>query len=227
LADDISLDRGLAKCRACNSVTSLDEQLSTAGSAGEKPSPPKERKRPKVPLPPHIQVDDTGSSLRIVRRWFSPGIIFLAVFCLCWDSFLVFWYTMAVKPGAPFMLKVFPILHVVVGVALTYTALAGFLNRTVIEATSEFLSVRHGPVPWPGKRTLPVEALDQLYCQEDSSSTSDGVRYSYRVNALMKGAKKVPLVTRLADRDQALFIEQELERWLHIKDRPVGGEMRV
>jgi hypothetical protein len=27
--------------------------------------------------------------------------------------------------------------------------------------------------------------------------------------------------------DQALFIEEELERWLRVEDRPVGGEMRV
>jgi hypothetical protein len=28
-------------------------------------------------------------------RWFTPSVIFLVFFCIAWDSFLIFWYSMA------------------------------------------------------------------------------------------------------------------------------------
>jgi len=38
--------------------------------------------------------------------------------------------------------------------------LACLLNHTVIEVTSEFVTVRNGPMPWWGNRTLPIEKIE-------------------------------------------------------------------
>jgi hypothetical protein len=110
---------------------------------------------------------------------------------------------------------IFTIPHAAVGLLLVYATLAGLLNRTVIKVTSEFLTVRHGPVPWFGNRRMRIDELERLSCDRETDPEKHGGRYVYEINALTKGASKVDLMTDL-DRAQALFIKQELERWLPI-----------
>jgi hypothetical protein len=183
------------------------------------------RDRPRVLMPAGFAIDDSAVGLRITRRWFSGVFIFLAFFCIAWDSFLVFWYSMAFGGGAPWIFKVFPIVHLAVGVGLTYFTLAGFLNTTTIQVAMDELTIQHGPLPWFGNHRLSVHDLDQLYSQQEMNRNRNGVSYSYKVNAVTKGNRKITLVSGLTEADQALFIEQQLENYMRIKDRPVPGEL--
>jgi hypothetical protein len=113
-----------------------------------------------------------------------------------------------------------------VGVGLTYFTLAGFLNQTTIEVDTFRLSIRHGPLPWFGNCTLPAAEIGQLYCQERTRRQNNGgSSTTYSVSAVTKGGRQVKLVSTLEDQDQALFIEQQIEQYLGIEDRPVGGEL--
>ena len=42
----------------------------------------------------------------------------------------------------------------------------------------------------------------------------------------MKTKQDIKLLSKLTDTAQALFVEQEIERFLNIEDRPVEGEMK-
>src|SRR6516164_4900011 len=89
-SDDMNLANMVAKCRGCHALVNLRDHL----PANRRSDPPAgARERPRVPMPSGFSVDDLGVGLRIVRRWFSGMFIFLALFCIAWDSFLVFWYT--------------------------------------------------------------------------------------------------------------------------------------
>jgi len=103
--------------------------------------------------------------------------------------------------------------HVVIGLLLVYMTLAGLLNRTILIVTSEFLTLRHGPMPWPGNRKLPVNDLDRVYCCKETAPQKRDWTYVYGVCALTKEGNKVNLITDL-DRHRALFIKQQIERWL-------------
>ena len=163
---------------------------------------------------------------RITRRWFSCVFIFLAFFCVFWDGFLVFWYSIAFGAGAPLIAKLFPILHLALGIGLTYFTLAGFVNRTTIEVASDELTIQHGPLPWFGNHRLPVDQLEQLYSRQVVNQGKNGrISYSYKVNAVTREGKKITLLSGLTESDQALFVEQQLEQHLGIKDRPVPGEL--
>jgi hypothetical protein len=210
------------KCRACNALVNLRDYLPESVQPVRPVAP---RQRLQVPRPPGFVVDDSGMALTITRRWFSCAFIFLAFFCVAWDSFLVFWYSMAFAMNAPWIFKVFPVIHLAVGIGLTYFTLAGFLNRTTITVDGEALSIHHGPLPWWGNCRLPVDQLEQVYCQQQTNRGRNGVSYSYTVNAVMKEGSKRTLVSGLTEQDHALYIEQQLERYLGIQDRPVPGEM--
>ena len=219
-ADDINIDKAIAKCSACNAVFGFGDLLPDGSDAMARPQ------RDPVPMPKAITIEDWGGNLIINRRWFSLGFVFLLFFCAAWDGFLVFWYKMAFADDAPLMMKIFPIGHLAVGVGLTYFTLAGFLNTTRITAGSSEVTVRHGPLPWLGNRTIPASDIEQLYCTEHTCRHSnETTSITYRVNAVLSGGKKAKLLSGLTDADQALYIEQTIENRLGIEDRRVRGEM--
>jgi hypothetical protein len=229
-ADGINLDRMIAKCGACNAVFDFSSQIRRDPA----PSTALQRRRPAVPMPSNITVHrglagdlDTYRSrggaepIVIVRRWFTPAYLGLLFFCIGWDAFLVFWYSIALRGGA-WLMVVFPIAHVAIGVGLTYTTLAGLINRTWIAVQDGWLTVRHGPIPWRGNHRLRVEAVKQLFCEQGKGKK--GV--SFGLFAVLDDGRKLPLVTSVETPDQALFLEQVLEDHLGIEDQEVGGEYR-
>ncbi|MCA9210143.1 MAG: hypothetical protein KDA55_17415, partial [Planctomycetales bacterium] len=115
--------------------------------------------------------------------------------------------------------------HVAVGVFLTYLTLSMFVNKTVIRVANGELSVRHGPLPWPGKRNLLAHEIQQLYVTEQMRRTKHGYRYTYHLNAKMAHGEVVKLLSNLDTPDQGLFIEQKLEHHLKIEDEAVAGEV--
>lgn len=237
-ASDLHLDRGIAVCSACGSVQRLPAS-GTSDSHEDSESAPSRKPLGEVPVPARFVVEDDGHELTIRYRWFHWALLFLLFFAIAWDSFLVGWYWMLTagpfghNGGMPGPVKliffIFPIAHVAVGVGLTYFVLAGLLNSTVIRVSDGRLSVRHGPIPWLGNFDLPTDSLEQIYCQNKlhKSRDDDGhttTSMQYEVHAIV-GGKKQKLLGGLHDADQALFVEQRLERFLGLEDRPVSGEM--
>lgn len=165
-AADVNLDTALAKCTGCNAVFGIMDQIPDGGTLRSTAAPLRE-----VPLPPRFAVDDFGGTLRIQFRWFTPMVFIPLFFCIFWDGFLVVWYAIAFSTNGPLMMKLFPLLHVAVGVGLTWFVLATFVNRTTItvgdgacvvrriedDAGLQPLRVRSGAVHRAADRALPAD----------------------------------------------------------------------
>lgn len=181
--------------------------------------------RPRIITPASVQVIRDNQSARIVQRWFSAKYIPMAFFALAWDAFLVFWYSIALSGHAPFIFIIFPIVHVAIGIGITYSTIAGFLNRTTLELDREELSIWFEPVPWLGEKRIKTRDIKQLFCKEAMQRTKSGSSVSYDLYAVTQDVKQVKLLSGVESPDVALFFEQELETWLHITDQPVYGEV--
>ncbi len=181
--------------------------------------------RPRVPVPASVRIVKDGQSACIVQRWFSWKYLPMAFFAVAWDSFLIFWYGMAIGTHAPWIFVVFPIAHLAVGIGITYSTLAGFFNRTTVELTRDALSVWYDPLPWFGEKTVKTGDLKQLFCTESGSNGKNGPTYSYQLFAITRADRQVKLIGNLDSPDVALFFEQQLETWLRIEDVPVAGEI--
>jgi hypothetical protein len=217
-ADDVNVQTSIAKCRDCNAVFGFAAQVGGTGFTA-----PGKRA---VDMPDDYTLATEGADLVLVRRWFNWKFMFLLLFCVAWDSFLVFWYVNALKHNGPWLMVVFPIAHVAVGVGLTYFTVAGFVNRTRVTVNQLELRVKHYPLPWPGNRTLQRQEIDQLFCEEKLNNSRNGSSYTYGVSVVMPGGKRIKLVSGLDTPEDALFLEQKIEGYLGITDRPVAGEMR-
>ena len=179
----------------------------------------------KAPIPDHITMEQTPTGLLFSYRWFSPAFIFVALFAVAWDGFLVFWYTIATSQDAPLVMLLFPVVHVLVGVGITYYALAGFYNRTLVLVGEGKLTIQHVPLPWPGNKVLQASDLTQLYSEERIIRTRNGTQIKYQLNAITGENKKIALMSNLTAPDQVRFLEHKLEEHLGITDVPVQGEM--
>lgn len=212
-------------CQYCGNehIFNLPSRADQAASA-----PGKETlSRPWIPRPENVKFEKRSDSLRLVRRWFTAGVIPLAFFCLFWDGFLCVWYSAAfMSPAGPQIVMIlFPTLHLAVGVGLSYFVLASFLNRTTIKVDRQWFIVQHDPVPWPGEVKVPVKELTQLYCQEKVKQGKRSTSTTYDLSAVLQDGRKKTLLTGLDSPEVAAFIEQQVESWLNIEDRRVVGEM--
>jgi len=179
-----------------------------------------------TPRPNQVKIEKLDDGLKLSWRWFSLKYIPLAFFCVAWDAFLCFWYSMALgMSNTPWIMIVFPVAHLAVGVGLTYSTLAGFLNTTTIKIDRRVLTVQHDPMPWMGEIKTPIAQLEQFYCKEKRSSSKNGEHFSYQLNAMLKDGRDLSLVSNLESPDIALFLEQQMESWLNIPDTDVAGEM--
>jgi len=182
--------------------------------------------RPEVGQPANVVLQRDGQSARIVQRWFSLKYIPMAFFAIAWDSFLVFWYTTAFSHGAPWIMVVFPIAHVAVGIGITYSVVAGFLNRTMLEVRKDEIEIWYEPLPWLGETTVKIRDVKQFFCKEKmNSSRNSTTTTTYELYVLTRDNHSIKLLSNLENPDTALFFEQQLETWLKIVDQPVEGEL--
>lgn len=180
-----------------------------------------------IGLPEKMQMQNHGSYVEITRKWFGFQTIILTAFVLFWDSFLLFWYSEVLQQGAGIIFILFPLLHVGVGVGLTYYLLASWFNTTHVYIGNLQLGIRHRPIPWFGNKDVPAGNLAQLYSKEKISYSKNGRRVSFEVRANTKDGRNIKILGGLESQEQALYIEQQVEKYLHIRDAPVPGEIKA
>jgi hypothetical protein len=180
--------------------------------------------RPRAPQPESVSVALEAGSLKIVFRWLSWKFIGLLVFCIAWDSFLLFWYS-NVGENSPWIMIVFPMAHVAVGLGLTYYMFAGFLNSTIIMMNHQFLIITQTPLPWFGNRRVESAKLAQLYTEQVMIQSRNSSSSSYQLSGILRNNRKVKLLSGLPSQDVTLFVEQSIEEYLRIADEPVAGEV--
>lgn len=231
-ARHVNLARTLASCPTCHEIFDFSETVGGGaspkgheeGRGEEKREKRTGKARPSVELPATIHVQDAGKTLHVSLRWRHWKFYPLAFFCVLWDGFMIFWFTMAIASGA-WPMALFGSLHAAVGVALTYYTVCGFVNRTTVYVGDGRIAVAHEPLPWPGARDIALDELEQLFCEERIHRTKNGTSYTYELHAILRDGNRIKLLSGLNAPEEAFFLEQEMERFLGIEDRAVPGEL--
>jgi hypothetical protein len=222
-ATDVNIKLGVGKCLACDSVFSLVDQTGRAVTPLRSNLP--------IAAPRHWRVDDFGPDLTIGWRWYTHAIWFLVFFAIIWDGFLFVWYTVAIGQllsgkgdWSAVIMLVFPTLHLLVGVGITYAVFATFLNRTEVKLSSGELTVYQGPLPvWGNKRVSTID-INQLFVSEQCHQRKRGCGYSYNLNALLTSGERISLLSNIQEPAEALYLERTLEERLQLADQRVAGD---
>ena len=180
-----------------------------------------------IGIPPQITIHKEFQQLRITRKWFDVKYIYIAPFAFIWNAFLFYWYKMALPSSdIDWLFLLFPMLHVGMGIWLTYYVLTGLFNKTVIDVNFNSVNVKHSPFPYSGNKTLTSKTLIQLYCRREDFWSRFHGSSSFTVHAITSKRENIKLLSGLENAEQALFIEQEIEKFLNIEDKQVKGEVR-
>lgn len=122
------------------------------------------------------------------------------------------------------MMAIFPLIHVGVGISLTYSTLTGFLNHTTIDLLTSAttpgrtyrdpdrhgdatLTVRHAPLPWRGNQRLSATSLRGFTAVEREIRNKQSSKVVYDVAAIDADGRQRTLVKNLS-RDEAEYLGQ-------------------
>ncbi len=215
---NININSSLAKCGACNTVFSLkDDHFFQSDRKG----------RPEMIMPEGTDVLELSESLDIRLDWLQShprgALGFLTFFAIMWNGILGIALGGALLAGA-FSSIAFMSIHLLVGLGLIYYLSTVYLNYTDIIVTESYIDISHRPVknPFIPSKRIESSDIDQLYVTKYVSSRTNGnPNYAYALYAILKtNGKKINLVKGM-NRETQLYLEQEIERFLKIKDRPV------
>jgi hypothetical protein len=206
-AHDVHVELGIANCRTCRGVLDLRSR--------SEPRPP-------APLPERFVVDDNLERLQIRWRWFTARHLSRLFVALVWNGFLFLWCTNAAPAS---LMSWLPFGLAALNIGFVYTTLAGFCNSTRVWVDGAQLRIEHGPLPSRGNRRLAGSELKQLFSERRESTSKRGGDPTYQVSAVLRDDRKLVLLRGLSSADQALYLEQAIEKRLGIADKPVAGEL--
>lgn len=218
-AEDIELSHRLAKCRGCNRVFAIELAASPVMATTSATIPSK---------PDKLKLIDEHGQGYMQWHWFHPVAFVLLIFCIAWNSFLFTWYSHALfglgganAARAPFewLMIIFPIGHVAVGVGLAYLTLCLFFNRTQIVYDGRYLVSRSGPIPVRRTRTFAREEILRLENEARASTTKSHTQYLWQLYVIQTDNTRKPLITQVHEPALIRYVQWQLETWL---DLPVG-----
>lgn len=251
LSSDINLNRAIAKCSSCHVVFNIEPQFREKNPPNPqaprykdpfekehprlefdtqndilKPNFPVARKEEIFIIPKGIEVLKMLSELNIDVKWRGNVHWFLVIFTLIWNAFIFVFLTIALSSGT-YGILLFMSAHILVGVGLIYRTLAGLFNTTHIVVDHSYTTIQHRPFKVFFKEIkIETRNIEQLYVKKYIMSRTNGKpNYAYGVMAKMKDGSEIRIVKGIKRTEQALFIEQEIEKFTGIVDRPVRGEI--
>jgi hypothetical protein len=206
---------GVAQCPACEAVFDYAPEPAAL-----------------VPRPRGLVERETASDLVLTYRWFRPQHVVLAIFATFWNGFLLVWYSLALSNlgGLGLMdlvMILFPILHVAVGVAVAYAALAGFVNRTEVRVTKASVHATHGPLPWRRPPPLPVDQVTRLFVAEHPRTHEDEGTPTWDLKAELTSGEEQIVCEGIDDLARGRYLAQRVGTWLGLHAKAVSGEVRA
>ncbi len=175
--------------------------------------------------PKNIDIQFDFDALTLTYRWQSARYFILLFVCIAWNVVSAYlWSTLSFDRF--YATALVSIIFSLLGLGITYYTLAGILNRTVIIVNLQWLVIRHGPLPWCSNKRIEITRIFQLYVEDAPGRFGfRGSPFGYRLKAILRDNTKLKLLSGLPSPDIARFVEQSVEEYLHIEDRPVAGEM--
>lgn len=218
LSSDINLNKGIAKCSSCSVIFNIDHDMH-----GDIPAA---RKEEIFVIPKGIEVLKMMSELEIDMKWRHTASWFLVIFTLIWNAILLPFGLFIIISGELFVL-LFMSLHLLVGIGLIYWCIASLLNTTYINVDSRYITIEHRPLKLFFKEyQLETQNVEQLYVKKYSNGSTNGrPNYVHAVMAIMKNKEEIQIIKGISKPTQALYIEQEIEKFTGIQDRSVAGEI--
>lgn len=213
--------KGLGQCSQCAHTFDISQEI--------KKDP---LRRPEIIMPQGIEMLKLRRSMELVIDWYhatpKSGIIGLLSGSFSWNLLLIpliIWMALS----GHFLMLLFFSGHVVTGALLLLYLTAKLFNKTRITVESEGIQIEHQPIktPWNRSQFIGKDSIQQLFVsryRERLQTKSKKTVEAYALSAVLSDGKTVELVRGL-NKETQLYLEQEIERYLGIRDEVVSAEI--
>lgn len=165
--------------------------------------------------------DDDG--LHLIYRW-RKGSLPVQVLSVALINIFVLWWLADAFNQRRIDLAALGLVFLAFGIWTIASLLLTLFNRTHIRVSLNQLTVRSGPFSISSSQAMPREQIKQVYVVQFKNGTGRHRRISYRVQAALFDYPDMVIVPHLGDSTDALYIEQQIERFLSLRDVRVAGE---
>ena len=187
--------------------------------------------RSNIDIPESFQIDNGPEGFVIRLKLLEPEIIVDIFYCLVFNGFLIVFI---------FLDSVFSfstVLYLIFVLWMDHRVFAYLFNTTTITIGCDEIKVRHAPVPAFGEKTIARAGIQQVYSKKTIISPGWYAlqyhpywlnSYPYKtcgVNVIVNGGGDIKLIGGFCRKEDALFIEQQIEKYLGISNAPVPGEL--
>ncbi len=198
---------GVAQCPACPAAVRLVDRT-------EFPL----LEYPAQALPKGITLEMTDQRLTLSNRRFKWSVIFPLIFGIGLSMPLF----MALFTWQP---DLFFLPFGWIGLPFLCHALIRVFNQTITQVTPAQITIKHRPFTVWFDKVIGVERIKQLYVIQVRHKNKNSVWYTYELwMQYAKQGRSRRLISGMVEADPAFFLEQEMERFLGIKDKAVRGE---
>lgn len=211
------------KCKSCNNIFEYTDQLKAAGL----PIPYK--KKSGIIISKGIEMNQLKEEMEIKIDWNEVTSSFSIWFGIYWNLFLLFVTYLLVTGDSDVKLffALFLIPFYLVGIKFIYRILVYLYNTTFITVNKEMINVEHTPINFYlfKDHHLMTHAIEQLFVRKEQIGEKGNEHvYAWCVDVEMKDGEMITLMKDLKEEKYAFYIEQEIEKYLGIKDRSVPND---
>ena len=179
--------------------------------------------RTEAGIPKKLQVlQDSGGPV-ITWRWLGGRTVFLTLFAAFWDGFTLVFFRSWLESGAVWWAYLFPLVFIAVGVGVTCSALAGWLNRTRVRVAQDALTVTTRPLPFFNDRNIAPSELQRVYCREVVHRSRGGSYSTYEVRAVLRDGRNLKLIRGFDRFEPAGYLVDRIREILGIREEPAQG----
>lgn len=150
----------------------------------------------------------------------------LLFFTFAWNSMVIGFMLLMIASGMLAML-LFLLIFAFAGLYMAWQTLRMFFNHKKVVISEDFLSTEVRPFKiGKGKQDFSIDEIDQLYVSKYFTGTTINEKriMAYSLSAILKDKRSVRIISN-SNLETALYLEQEVERFLDITDKPVHGEI--
>ena len=139
-----------------------------------------------------FEFEHCNGQLRLTRNWSRPAAWAAFTWVVVWSAMVVFFSTLGGHS-----LREAPWFLALPAVAMGYVALARAVNRTLVSASPACIAVRHGPLPWPGSRTVDPQGAQAIHTRLRIVHTRGAEVYLCRIQLECANGRRVTLLEGL------------------------------
>ncbi len=166
-------------------------------------------------IPAGLEAQQDFGRLTVTYRWFSWRTIFPHLMTTLFGLGTIvisMWISgdrNAAAESSDFFIRFAPLIGLLMAVGGGYMTVATMLNRTVIDISSDRIGVRHGPLPYPGNRSLACADLQQMAVVEREHKSDEPA--TYQLKATLKTGESLTLWSN-AKRERLDYLKQAIEQ---------------